>query len=436
MSKERFFQWREPEDARSQGSERSDHLDRGYSGNAAQLMNPETNYPASMSSAMSCVSETQRSDLATVCSNSIAEDIEVESVLSQEDQHTALVAHQHSPVGSRRVTRARLVEFTATAAIMSHQLLPNAALASAEGTSSFHNTMGPPLSRSLLQQKVEASHMRISSTSSVKSASSVKSFGSHTEVMSKLRLDDCNGSVEDEMISSKAALTSSRPSSVKSFGSAGTDDCSGSLDVETHSIETKSVHSQEDTFNADPDAGKESEPDESKMSGVVAEDISTNNEGRMSPGGTLYKGKGSFRYKGRFMHLPLMRFHHGGVHLEMDQEDGNARQITWMSDNEPGRRNARSSPVCEESHAMHDPRRDAELIARYHGIHDRVRNNMNAHGGSYMTRARSRSRSRSRSPSPTKNERRPYESDRATLQPILSGPSDSRSDGVSRAKLN
>ncbi|GAX10142.1 hypothetical protein FisN_3Lh335 [Fistulifera solaris] len=387
-----------------------------------------------MSSAMSCVSETQRSDLATVCSNSIAEDIELESVLSQEDQHTALVA-QHSPVGSRRVTRARLVEFTATAAIMSHQFLPNAALASGEGTSSFHNNMGPPLSRSLLQQKVDGSHMRISSTNSVKSTSSVKSFGSHTgsEVMSKLRLDDCSGSLEDEMISSKAVLTSSRPSSVKSFGSAGTDDCSGSLDVETHSIETKSVHSQEDTFNADPDAGKESEPDEHKMSGVVAEDVSTN-EGRMSPGGTLYKGKGSFRYKGRFMHLPLMRFHHGGVHLDMDQEDGNARQIIWMCDNEPGRRSARSSPLCEESLAMHDPRRDAELIARYHGIHDRVRNNMNAHGGSYMTRARSRSRSRSRSP--TKNEQRPYESDRATLQPILSGPSDSRSDGMSRAKLN
>lgn len=417
MPKERFSQWREPEDARSQGSERSDHFDRGYYSNAAQLMNGEAYYPASMSSAMSCVSETQRSDAATVCSNSIAEDIEEESVLSQEDQHAALVT-QHSPVGS----------FTATAAIMSHQLLPNAGFASAEGTSSLHN-MGPPLSRSLLQQKVESSYMQVSSTSSV------KSFGSHTgsEVMSRLRLDDYGGSVEDEIISSKTALTSSRPSSVKSFGSAGTDDCSGSLDVETHSIETKSVHSQEDTFNTYTDNAKEGEPDEtsSKMSGVT-EDASTN-EGRMSPGGTVYKGKGSFRYKGRFMHLPLMRFHHGGVHLDMDQEEANARQSTWMNDNEFSRRNSRNSPFYEDSNAMNDPRRDAEFLARCNGIHDRVMNNLSARGSSYLTRARSRSRSRSSSPV---NEQRLYDSDLVALQPILSGPSDSRNERISGAKLS
>lgn len=419
MSKERFSQWREPEDARSQGSERSDKSERGIAAHAAQLMNAEAYYHTS--SAMSCVSETQRSDAATVCSNSIAEDIEVESVLSQEDQQQAALVTQHSPVGSRRVTRARLVEFTATAAIMSHQLLPHAGFPSAEGTSS---SMGPPLSRSLLQQKVDGSYLRVSSTSSV------KSFGSHTgsEVMSKLRLDDCSGSMEDEITSSKVVLTCSRPSSVKSFGSTGTDDCSGSLDVETHSIETKSVHSQEDTFNADTDAAKESEQYDTstKMSGVVTEHTSMN-EGRKSPGGTVYKGKGSFKYKGRFMHLPLMRFHHGGVHLDMDQEEASA-----MIDS---RRHSRYSPLNEDSNVMSDPRRDAEFLARCNGFHERVMNNMNTRGSSsYLSRGRSRSRSRSRSSSPI-SEQRLCESDLPTLQPILSGPTDARSEHMTSAKL-
>lgn len=81
-------------------------------------------------------------------------------------------------------------------------------------------------------------------------------------------------------------------------------DCDASLDVETQSIGGRSfgtVLSHEDGVAA-------------SFHETIATDLGmivpALNSGRLSPGGTIYKGRGERRYKGRYMHLPLKRFHH------------------------------------------------------------------------------------------------------------------------------
>jgi hypothetical protein len=293
------------------------------------IFNGEMRFP----SAMSYASDAQRSDVATVCSGSVVEDIELESVLSQDDERLPgtlqgtpvagvyVAARRSSSVGNR------VVEFT--------EVSP-----SKDSSLSLHN-MGPPLNRTLLLQREYASSQ---------TGGSVKSYGSYTGsdgggAQNAQYSDDCESTHSQEGIAAMdeedgAALpagsasravddceevklpgrdTSSQAGSVKSYGSnagsavhSDTDcDCGGSLDVETHSVGTRSIHSQDE---APPVAAtEEPEAAHALLSTAPVEN------GRRSPGGTIYKGRGTRRYQGRYMHLPLKRFHQNGVHLDEDE---------------------------------------------------------------------------------------------------------------------
>jgi hypothetical protein len=418
--------WSEEDDGR---------LSSGAAG-ASHIMNGETRFPT----AMSYLSDAQRSDVATVCSGSVTEDIfEVESVLSQEDQvllhnHSDSGSHHPSPTSSTiradrttalwRRTGHRVAEFV-NAPRMEHdeartipgkattELPPVAPWQGYETALAAFHKMGPPLSRALLIQRGYETSSK---------AESVKSAGSHT---GSEGAHDCGNSVDVETHSvhsqedttnpldsgTQVQLTTaersrpvakenhSRSESVKSFGSrAGseiaclldTDDCGGSLDVETHSVETRSNHSQEDGATL---WSKRNNTEESSPNPLLLDSYSSS--GRRSPGGTIYKGRGERRYVGRYMHLPLKRFHNNGVHLESMQNGGDLseRDGATQQTNIVGYRNGFENG---DGGRVYDSRR--------HGKYDRR--------DIYARRNGETSRSRSRSPSDRRlsSERRANES--------------------------
>lgn len=226
--------------------------------------------------ALSYHSDAQRSDAATV--GSVLEDIEVESVLSlAEDtpQHSLSLA----PASSSDNT-------------LLHHSSPGMDFPGTERLSSLIRTnvgtMAPPLDRNLLLQ-----HALVSASGDP------RHVGFPSEAAS--------------FVGNKPPA----PSSVKSFGSnVGSDDCGGSLDVETHSVGTRSIHSQDglDALANEPAAETEA--------AVASLTIDPNDAGgRRSPGGTVYKGRGIRRYQGRYMHLTLQRFHHQNRDQHMNAAD-------------------------------------------------------------------------------------------------------------------
>ena len=371
---------------------------RASQAGAVHIMNGETHFPT----AMSYASDAQRSDVATVCSGSVADDIEVESVFSQDDNHHRLhgsgqasPAHFLNPTGlaaKRGSGVGRVVEFSDAPSL--HTGVPGGFRRHSDNRSLSLHDMGPPLSRTLLLQKnVDGISSR---------PSSVRSFGSHTgsDGATHPHSDDCGGSLDveaqseqerwDPNQSSGVALSaeqtqdhgqintshgSTPANSVKSYGSQAsegahdTDDCGGSMDVETHSVGTRSIHSQEDTHSAAILETKETEPRGSptpKLNlGMVSSEVDGIN-GRVSPGGTIYRGRGVRRYKGRYMHLPLKRFHQNGIDLDAVPADA----------------------------AVYDPRRNEETDQR-RSLGDQ----WGRHSTFYVDeRNQRRSRSRSRSP--------------------------------------
>lgn len=105
------------------------------------------------------------------------------------------------------------------------------------------------------------------------------------------------------------------PSSVKSFGSnVGSDDCGGSLDVETHSIGARSNHSQEDIL---PVAMPDPDPETVAVASLSIDPVD-HGEHRTSFG-SVYKSIYARQQHDRFMHLPLQRFHNN--HVQFDHAD-------------------------------------------------------------------------------------------------------------------
>lgn len=272
---------------------------------------------------------TVKSDAATICSGSVLEDIDMSSV------GTVHSGNAHTAVGSADRQQARRrqergVEFAAEMFTLGlggmlsspiqgggssrNSQMPTHVRQIPAGTITM-NDMGPPLNRSLLER---AASMGLSSMAT-SMAESIRSYASSTG-------------------------TTSRPGSVKSFGSQAasevvhvdTDDCGGSIvDSEGHFSgggheETPhkviDPYKSEVTLNLHVDA-LGGGTDNNKRDGDGCEETTESpvhqstdinlatfhdrlsvDHGRISPGGTVYKGRGVRRYQGRFMHLPLQRF--------------------------------------------------------------------------------------------------------------------------------
>lgn len=375
----------------SQGSSRG-----GYSALvASHLVNGETRFPT----ATSYASDAQRSDVATVCSGSVVEDIELESVMSA-DLNVQSSNHPSSPPSSVKMTIPSDNLSTASFGNI-NQALDAAAHAAVEtvvpqkgfpvlqaqtsassvghhtagplgqqlnSSLALHNNMGPPLSRALLLR--HPSHHQHQAEGNSSQAGSVKSFESNAGSDVVAHVD--------------------------------TDDCGGSLDMDVHSI-----HSQEDVNHPEgQDIARAIPPTDSGESGDDSDDnkkavnpllcsSEPNTNGRTSPGGTIYKGRGNRRYQGRYMHLPLKRFHQNGVDLGEDEprqgEDGEDYRNHYVSLRS-------SSPRPQRNGWCNHNARDRSRSPDHH--HPRERNPRERGrllDGSSRGQSPSRSRSRSRS---------------------------------------
>lgn len=290
---------------------------------AAHLMNEETRFPT----AMSYTSDAHRSDVATVCSGSVAEDIEVESIVSGDMNHSSFACASTSPT---TIVKPAVGAGTRMLSSLSQQQQRHATASndSGEGMSpvvprkgtglpsvqhnqqqpslgppiSLRNIMGPPLSRAFLHQEGPSSQ-----ANSVKSSDSMGARSDGGVLVGSLPedTDDCGASLCSDVVVH-----------------VDTDDCGGSIDFD-------SVHSQEDNITpainntaVTNDSNELVQSDSSPINPLLCSDSNSDNtNGRTSPGGTIYKGRGVRRYQGRYMHLPLKRFHQNGVDLATVTKD-------------------------------------------------------------------------------------------------------------------
>jgi hypothetical protein len=249
--------------ARSVGSTGSQGSLRGVAAlPSPHLLNGETRFPT----AASYASDAQRSDAATVCSGSVMEDIEVESVVSA-DLNAQPTVNPTSPPSAVKMKSVNQLDSVLPQKLRHRQQLADHILAEQQ-----NNTMGPPLSRSLLLQHPHHHH--------------------NQDTLSRA------GSTGSDVVAQ-----------------VDTDDCGGSLDLED------SVHSQEESQEEDPQNEKALAA--AAVNPLHCASSDPNSMGRISPGGTVYRGRGNRRYQGRFMKLPLKRFHHNGVHLGTCRPDSN-----------------------------------------------------------------------------------------------------------------
>jgi hypothetical protein len=347
------------------------HGQYGVAPAAAHLMNGETQFPPSM---YHPAADAPKSDTATVCSGSVMEDIEVESVASQEtgqqqswstDSVTGSKHNHHSSpssvkmvVGLRRTNSAgdRLVDDADRSQELLGAVIPQqrAGMSTEDDPDmqmqSSDNRMGPPLSRALLL------HGGYSFP-----AGSVKSFESKadSDVVAHVDTDDCGGSLY-ESIDAQSVLSQEEAPELEEAAAAARAD-------------TKSP--------ADPSASDCSE----KPHPFLCGDSDPQN-GRTSPGGTIYRGRGVRRYQGRYMNLPLTRFHQSAVHLRSVDE----QQMGDEYDNIP------------PYYGDHDNWQD-----RYEGEAWERRSQSSSANRRHFGRKRSRSRSRSRSPDPKMSRQEP-----------------------------
>jgi hypothetical protein len=300
--------------ARSVGSTGSQGSLRGVAAlPAPHLLNGETRFPT----AAFYASDAQRSDAATVCSGSVMEDIEVESVVSA-DLNAQSTVNPTSPPSAVKMKSVNQLDSVLPQKLRHQQQLAEHILAEQ------HSNMGPPLSRSLLLQHPHHHH--------------------NQDYLPRA------GSTGSDVVAQ-----------------VDTDDCGGSLDLED------SVHSQEESQEEDTQNSKSHTA--AAVNPLLCASSDPNSMGRISPGGTVYRGRGNRRYQGRFMKLPLKRFHHNAVHPGACRPDSNE---------DDDRLNRYSAQTSSEQNGGWDMR-DRKPRGRQVEYEDRR-----------VSRPRSRSRSRSR----------------------------------------
>ena len=375
----------------------------------AAIINGETRFPFAMTYSYPG-SEAAKSDIATVCSGSITEDIDLASVASGGDgsQATGNVMPSRAlervgasivMVGGGNFRRQGIrgkVEFAVDSVTLPTPRLTAAHLNAQQPPPRYSpepqslalmNDMGPPLSRALLDQ----SAIGESRSGSVRSFGSNAGKSDNSDVAAQVDTDDCGGSLNE------------------------------SVDGE-HSIQ-----SQEDVRIDDVE--KLAKKEDSEPHPLLCDRLSIKQtHGRTSPGGTIYKGKGVRRYRGRYMNLPLKRFHQNGVTLgdtTMDPEadyynytegydnrryspspplpkgyyDRGRSPESWsfrQSNNRNGTNGARRSSHSPENQNIGYP-------VRHNSFRPTPRKNTavtpdRGNGYAYLRQCRSRSRSRSASP--------------------------------------
>jgi hypothetical protein len=286
-------------------------------------------------------SDAQRSDAATVCSGSIHEDFEVESVLSIQEDIQNLMTSSSSALTTLPISEQNAEHGTTDA--------------NASNPPSLSNTSTeryPTLNRSLLMKQDR------------------ERLYDHNR--RDFHLGNDGGDVPNELLherSHRHSNTYSRgPSSVKSYGSnAGSDDCGGSLDVETHSVGARSTYSQEDTM---PVAMPDPDPEVVAVAALSINPVDSN----------------SICHDSQYMNLTLQRFHRNQSRSDHFNEARNEQ--AGNSTNSYQLAHSRDEDSHRISSDWNDPRTDDQYFATFR--RERLKQSQ---------RPSPRSRSRSRSPS-------------------------------------
>jgi len=324
-----------------------------------------TSFPNAMSYA---TSEAAKSDIATICSGSVVEDIEISSVMSGDmgpNQSTTQPVTPSSQFSlGRKKQHERDAQFSGdTSTMPNHNIYPmlrvsqtslpfsqqhaNLFRSSPPGsTSSSINNMGPPLSRSLLLERAGVLTSGLNYTGISSRTGSVRSFGSQAPSdIVHVDTDDCGGSlVESEGRGSAIEETHS----VQHIYSEAieTSDTYGQSGERPHDFSKNNTSDKlaEKSMNGEPCA-KNDELLRDRLSGP-------HSNGRTSPGGTVYKGKGVRRYRGRYFDLPLKRFHHNGVTISLPNEyagvDGIINNVGEPFDSINGANNKSSTSMSSQ----------------------------------------------------------------------------------------
>lgn len=392
----------------------------------ADLANDETRFPTAL---YSVPSEAAKSDIATVCSGSVVEDIDVASVMSgdlgvqlplngddgianpsiQSFQSNLCEKSIKAKISTNSYKNERNVEFAAEPSAFWKQMSldrlkkPYSRINANLGSSGIIlHDMGPPLSRRLLLERAGVGNgSRLTGICDPSQPESVRSQSSQapSDLICVVDSDDCGGSLVES-------------------------DCHGSMN------ESNSVHSQDETTlhssqqnnvnfsesqNNDGqliniETAHETDPNKSpdnRLSGF-------HTNGRTSPGGTVYKGRGVRRYQGRYMHLPLKRFHQNGITLDTSTPimDFNLDSNDHYSNHHGGVHIA--SQYRNSWERPHD--RNHNTSRCYNGSRD----NTELRSARKKSWSRSRSRSRSRSPTPQMHCKSPIYADNRECSPNFS----------------
>lgn len=332
-----------------------------------------------------------KSDVATICSGSAAEDIEIASVGTA---HSGLAISTTSSFSFDKTSTKRKhdrgVEFavetstrffpgqplnvvlqTASSVFLSSPLQGPSAIGL---DSNAVNDMGPPLRRFLLDR--------------------AGSTGSRT---GSVRSIDCSPG------------TPPRAGSLRSFGSQAASEVINT-DTEDLGSEGHSSHGPDENHSHSSELAKSSLPSDgtsfNKEDGIqkvisLNEMLSNTSNGRISPGGTVYKGRGVRRYQGRYMHLPMTRFHQNRIN-EDSSIPGKPTEET-ISYTESHSKKQQVEPLEKDNDSRHDTNN------RWKRCRSWSRSRSRSPLDHRMNRSRSRSRERygrDRSKSPVSNSSR------------------------------
>jgi hypothetical protein len=361
------------------------------------------------------MSEAGKSDIATVCSGSVTEDIDTLSVDMNVPQalpnniipspHSDRVVLMPGSILRRSVEFApsSFTPFYKQVATDSAVAVPHTStdqtekctsstsqspMISTPPSCSRWNDMGPPLSRALLMQSLQST----AGSATGSRAGSVKSYGSNTgasqnsDVMAHVDPDDCGGSLMGSITDGQSVHSQ--------------EDIRSGTDAELHDH-----HHHRGPISKDEDEEEVKQSSNGTHPFLKDGASGQNSNGRTSPGGTIYRGKGVRRYQGRYMNLPLQRFRQDAdddlldTYLESDKvmEEKNQQRNSGYGFEDDWRRS--QSPMCKGQDGRYRGRGRSPSPVRKNGYHEKSGNNNITNGNSRRGSAHHHHRSRSRSTS-------------------------------------
>jgi len=372
-------------------------------------------------------SEAAKSDIATVCSGSVMDEMEVASVLSSEMNQgtTGSTGGAGSCVGTggtsswilfpsqgggRELTCALYTDSTSSSqGPGGSQLAVDFALGTYTNLGLHNedarecqmvnstriapdvirglgtlNDMGPPLSRVLVAQCLGSGsatpHSHASSIGATSDHRATSNFENDHDEISGGKVDHESFVRDRYAPMSPSKHFSSQPNSplqvdnqVLDLESRGTCPSPGKLEAMSDGMMDNPTDRVERALQIDEVAP--GEPPGLKQVASLREVLQINGSGRRSPGGTVYKGRGIRRYQGRYMHLPLKRFHQNSTgnglqedfHTFLNNDHGDPPAMHFYEENAFGHQSPASgrlrsgswsrsrsrspSPTCESPHS-------------------------------------------------------------------------------------